>query len=132
MLNNLKGMWWKTIKTRFNYRLKNPLCGLKQAPLAYNSRIDGYLLQSGFMKSPSEPSLHIKTEGRGSLILCLYIDDLVYTSRNQRMIEDFKRAMMAEFEMKDLGLMKYFHGMLVKESLGPIFFLSITISGRSP
>jgi len=93
------------------YMLKNALYGLKQAPCAWNSRIDGYLLETGFMKSPSEPSLYIKTQGQDLLILSLYVDDLIYTSTNQRMIEDFKKAMMDEFEMTDLGLMKYFLGM---------------------
>jgi len=39
------------------YRLKNVIYGLKQAPRVKNSKIDGHLLQSGFLKSPSEPSL---------------------------------------------------------------------------
>lgn len=45
------------------YMLKKALYGLKQAPHAWNSRIDGYLLQIGFMKSPGEPFLYIKTQG---------------------------------------------------------------------
>ena len=90
------------------YMLKKALYVLKEAPRAWNSIIDGYLLQTEFMKSPSEPSLYIKTQGQDLLILCLYVDGLIYTSTNQRMIEDFKKAMMDEFEMTDLGLAKYF------------------------
>lgn len=45
------------------YMLKKALYGLKQAPHTWNSRINGCLLQIGFMKSPGEPFLYIKTQG---------------------------------------------------------------------
>ena len=34
---------------------------------------------------------------------------------------DFKKAMMKEFEMTDLGLMKYFLGFQVRQSIGEVF-----------
>ncbi|XP_021720937.1 uncharacterized protein LOC110688457 [Chenopodium quinoa] len=37
------------------------------------------------------------------------------------MIEDFKKEMMSEYKMTDLGAMKYFLGMQVKQSPGRIF-----------
>ncbi len=103
------------------YRLRKALYGLKQAPRAWNSKIDSYLLQNGFTKSPNEPSLYIKTQGSDFLILCLYVDDLIYTGTKPRMIEEFKKSMMSEYEMTDLGAMKYFLGMQVKQSPGKIF-----------
>uniref|UniRef100_A0A803M610 Reverse transcriptase Ty1/copia-type domain-containing protein n=1 Tax=Chenopodium quinoa TaxID=63459 RepID=A0A803M610_CHEQI len=48
-------------------------------------------------------------------------DDLIYMGTNPRLIEEFKKAMMSEFEMTDLGEMKYFLGMQVKQSQGRIF-----------
>ena len=68
------------------------------------------------MKSPSEPSLYIKTQEQDLLILCLYVDDLICISTNQSIFEDFKKAIIVEFEMTDLGQMKYFLGMQVKQS----------------
>ena len=32
--------------------------------------------------------------------MCLYVDDLIYTSSSSNMKEDLKQAMMDEFEMK--------------------------------
>uniref|UniRef100_A0A803LHG8 Reverse transcriptase Ty1/copia-type domain-containing protein n=1 Tax=Chenopodium quinoa TaxID=63459 RepID=A0A803LHG8_CHEQI len=49
------------------------------------------------------------------------VDDLIYMGTNSKMIEDFKKAMMSEYEMTDLGAMKYFLGMQVKQSTGRIF-----------
>uniref|UniRef100_A0A803L0D4 Reverse transcriptase Ty1/copia-type domain-containing protein n=1 Tax=Chenopodium quinoa TaxID=63459 RepID=A0A803L0D4_CHEQI len=48
-------------------------------------------------------------------------NDLIYTGTSPRMIEEFKKSMMSEYEMTDLGEMKYFLGMQVKQSPGRIF-----------
>jgi len=84
------------------------------------------------MKSPSEPSLYINTQGQDLLILCLYVDDLIYNGTNQRMIEDLKKAMLAEFEATDLGLMKYFLGMKVKQKRRSNLCLLRKICRRTP
>lgn len=44
------------------------------------------------------------------LIICLYVDDLLFTGNDDDMFKDFKSSMMIEFEMSDLGLMHYFLG----------------------
>ena len=53
--------------------------------------------------------------------MCLYVDDLIYMDTSTKMVEDFKQKMMKEFEMSDLGLVKYFLGIQVKQSKGEIF-----------
>lgn len=52
-------------------------------------------------------------EGIDILIISLYVDDLLYMGSSSKMNDKFKAAMMNEFEMKDLGIMKYFLGMEV-------------------
>ena len=48
----------------------------------------------------------MKTEKEGNiLIICLYVDDLIFTGNNEEMFELLKKRMMKEFEMTDLGLM---------------------------
>ena len=104
------------------YRLHKALYGLKQAPRAWNSKIDSYFQKNKFQRSQNEPSLYIKKEGtKDFLIVCLYVDDLIYTSTSQSMLDEFKMAMMKEYEMTDLGLMKYFLGIQVRQSKGEIF-----------
>ena len=104
------------------YRLVKALYGLKQAPRAWNAKIDGYFHKKGFLRSKSEPSLYVKKSGTHDfLIACLYVDDLIYVGTNADMVEDFKNSMKEEFEMTDLGLMKYFLGIQVKQSKGEIF-----------
>jgi hypothetical protein len=53
--------------------LKKALYDLKQAPRAWNARINGYLHQNGFTKCPFEHAVYMKKNHRGEfLIICLY------------------------------------------------------------
>ena len=88
------------------YRLKRAFYGLKQAPWAWYSRIDSYLMSNGFSKSNGEPTLYIKAENGNVLIVVLYVDDLIFTSNDKALIGEFKEAMKNEFEMINLGLLK--------------------------
>ena len=99
--------------------MKKDLYGLKQAPGAWYSRIDTYLIKSGFSRSSHEPTLYTKSHEGKILIVCLYVDDLLYTGN--MMLEDFKAAMQAEFDMTDLGVMKYFLGTEIHQSDNGIF-----------
>ena len=56
------------------------------------------------------------------IIVCLYVDDLIYFGSNHHLLADFKHSMMRNFEMTDLGILKYFLGMQVKQGRGEIFF----------
>lgn len=55
------------------------------------------------------------------LMVCLYVDDLIFTSNNTSMVETFKQCIMKEFEMIDLGLMSYFLGIEVIQGDNGIF-----------
>lgn len=98
-------------------KLRKALYGLKQAPRAWNARIDAYFTQVGFTKCPHEHALYTKMDANGGiLIICVYVDDLIFTGNNAEMIQEFKASMEKEFEMTDLGLMAYFLGLEIKQS----------------
>ncbi|KAL0289456.1 UNVERIFIED_CONTAM: Retrovirus-related Pol polyprotein from transposon RE1 [Sesamum angustifolium] len=101
-------------------RLKKALYGLKQEPRAC-SRIDKYFMDRGFRRSLSEPTLYIKSQDNDTLIVSLYVDDLIYTGNNEKMIQDFKQDMMKTFEMSDLGLMHFFLGIEINQEKKGIF-----------
>ncbi|XP_039008446.1 uncharacterized protein LOC120136494 [Hibiscus syriacus] len=61
------------------YRLKKALYGLKQAPRAWNMRMDEYFQRNEFMKSPSK-----KNEDGDIMIVCLYVDYMIFTANNPR------------------------------------------------
>ena len=93
-------------------RLNKALYGLKQAPRAWNGQIDGYLQKMGFVKSDVHPNLYYLVVESEPLILVLYVDDLFLTG-SSRLIEDCKKNLATEFDMKDLGRMHYFLGLEV-------------------
>eukprot|EP00253_Pinus_taeda_P006398 PITA_06398 len=102
------------------YRSKKSLYGLKKAPRAWYSRIDSYLIKNVFCRSNIEPTLCTKVNEHGHiLIVCLYIDDMIFTGDFE--IDEFKVATMKEFEMIDIGLMKYFLGIEIDKSKKGIF-----------
>ncbi len=102
------------------YKLKKALYGLKQAPRGWYSRIDSYLLENGFNRCRNEPTLYTKMNEQGEiLIVCLYVDDLIFTG--DLSIDIFKVAMKKEFEMTNLGLMRYFLGIEVNQNDKGIF-----------
>jgi len=95
---------------------------LKQALRGWYSRIDAYIGKEGFLKCPYEHTVYTKSRVVGKmLIVCLYIDNLIYVGNDEVMLADFKRSMMNEFDMIDLGLMHYFLGIEVVQSSASIF-----------
>jgi transposase InsO family protein len=104
------------------YKLTKALYGLKQAPRAWYSKIDSYFINSGFERSKSEPNLYVKKGEKGELlIVCLYVDDMIYMSTSERLLDEFRINMKGEFEMTDLGLLHYFLGLEVEQECGSFF-----------
>lgn len=54
------------------------------------------------------------------LIVCVYVNDLIYTNTEPLMVLELKQVMM-EYEMSYFGLMKYFLSIQVHKSKGKIF-----------
>ncbi|KAK3043642.1 hypothetical protein RJ639_000058 [Escallonia herrerae] len=103
-------------------RLKKALYGLKQAPTAWNSRINKFFQERGFKKCPHEHALYVKVNGKSdTLIVCLYVNDLIFTGNYVKMFDDFKKEMAKELEMTDIGLMSYYLGIEVKQRDDGIF-----------
>ena len=101
-------------------KLKKALYGLKQAPREWYGRIDGFLMSLGFTKSKADSNLYYKVEGDGLMILQLYVDNLFLTGEDKP-INESKKNLIAEFEMKDLGMMHYFLGLEVWQYPEEIF-----------
>ena len=83
-----------------------------------------YLLKDEFYKCPHKHTLYVKLNDNGDiLILCLYVDDLIFTGNSEKMFIEFKEAMKQNFEMTYLGLMSYFLGIEVHQDKEGIFVL---------
>ena len=94
-------------------RLKKALYGLKQTPRAWTDRMSKFLQSIGFQISKVDHSLYVKKIGCGLVIIVIYVDDLILTGSNSDKIVHVKKVIGAEFDVKDLGELKYFLGIEV-------------------
>ncbi|CAJ2677657.1 unnamed protein product [Trifolium pratense] len=93
-------------------RLNKALYGLRQAPRAWNIRIDEFLNKIGYSKCTVEHGIYVKGSTQSKLcIVCLYVDDLLITGSDKREIERLTSQLSSEFEMTNLGGLKYFLGL---------------------
>jgi len=101
-------------------KLSKALYGLRQAPRAWNVRLDKSLKKLGFVKCASEAAVYKRGGGKGAVILGVYVDDLIVTGENPDAIAEFKRQMTSEFEMSDLGLLSFYLGIEVEQQVDHI------------
>ena len=53
--------------------------------------------------------------------MCLYVDELIHTGNDDTLLSSIKHSMMKEFDMMDLGRMRYFLGLEVLQRADGIF-----------
>jgi hypothetical protein len=111
-------------------RLKKALYGLRQAPRAWNAKLDNTLLSLGFTRSPSEHAVYTRGKDDSRLLLGVYVDDLIVTGGGEQEIARFKREMMTRFKMSDLGLLAYYLGMEVSQGGGKITLCQSAYAGK--
>ncbi|WVZ58331.1 hypothetical protein U9M48_008612 [Paspalum notatum var. saurae] len=96
-------------------QLRKALYGLRQAPRAWNIKLDSTLATLGFKKCASEHALYTRRSKEGTLIVGVYVDDLIVTGSMQQETDRFKAEMAAKFKMSGLGLLSYYLGIEVKQ-----------------
>ena len=114
---------FEDIKTKGKVcRLKKSLYGLKQSPRAWFERFTQAMLKYGFKQSQGDHTLFIKHSTQGKVTaLVVYVDDIVLTGDDMGDIHELKTYMAKEFEIKDLGNLKFFLGIEVARSNQGIF-----------
>jgi hypothetical protein len=55
----------------------------------------------------------VKKTDHGIVVIVIYVDDLIITRDNDADIFNLKKLLKQEFEMKDLGELRYFLGIEV-------------------
>jgi hypothetical protein len=97
-------------------KLDKALYGLKQAPRAWYSRLSTKLQSLGFKPSKADVSLFYFRNGRVTMFLLIYVDDIIVASSSQEATAalQWKLQLQSEFALKDLGDLHYFLGIEVK------------------
>lgn len=71
-------------------KLLKSLHGLKQASKQWNLKLTEELLEAGFTQSAYDHSLFAKRNGTEIAIVLIYVDDLLITGNNSKLIEKVK------------------------------------------
>ncbi|KAL5739715.1 hypothetical protein ACOSP7_028607 [Xanthoceras sorbifolium] len=101
--------------------LKKALYGLKQSPRAWFRRLSTSMRKFGYQQSNSDNTLFFKHKGGKITILIVYVDDMIVIGNDDLEMTNLQRHLATEFEMKDLGVLRYFLGIEVARSKHGIF-----------
>ena len=88
--------------------LKKSLYGLKQAPRAWYAKMDSFLHDTGFSRCHSDPNVYTKKLENHLIILFLYVDDLILTGSDPKILTHVKSSFKQNFEMSKLGYSELF------------------------
>jgi hypothetical protein len=96
----------------FVFHVKKSIYGLKQAPQACYDKIDSFLLDTRFSRCHFDPNV---------IILVLYVDDIILTGSEPKLLDHVKSSLKNKFEMTKLGYLHYFLGLQVLQTKDKIY-----------
>ncbi|KAD3336127.1 hypothetical protein E3N88_31646 [Mikania micrantha] len=97
------------------YKLHKALYGLRQAPRAWNIKLDRSLKEFGFNRCVHEQAVYKMHNSGSILVYGVYVDDLIVTGSSEKDIVVFKEKMKTIFEMSDMGRLSYYLGLEVDQ-----------------
>ena len=83
--------------------LKKSLYGLKQVPRACYVKMDSFLLDTSFSRCHFGPNVYTKSIGDHIIILVLYVDHLILTGSDDKLLTQVKSSLKKKFELTYLG-----------------------------
>ena len=101
--------------------LMKSLYGIKQAPRSWYAKMDSFLLDTIFSRFHSDRNVYTKEVGNHLIILFLYVDDLILTGSDPKLLTHVKSSLKENFEMSELGHLHYFLGLQVLQTKEGIF-----------
>ena len=100
---------------------RHTLYGLKQAPQAWFVKFNSTIFRLGYITSPYDSALFLHRIDKGTILLLLYVNDMIITGDNLNGIQELKDFLSQQFEMKDLGHLSYFLGLEITHSTDGVY-----------
>jgi hypothetical protein len=95
--------------------LRKALYGLRQASRVWNAKLDSTLKGIGFGQSPHKAAIYWQGNGGNTMLVGVYVDDLVIIGTKGAEVPMFKEEMKVTFQMSDLGLLSFYLGIEVHQ-----------------
>ena len=103
-------------------RLKKSLYRLKQSPRAWFECFGKVIKRYGYIQSQADHTMFYKhSNDEKIVVLIVYVDDIMLIGDDCDELAKLKKKLAEEFEIKDLGALKYFFGMEFARSREGIF-----------
>lgn len=117
-IKNTAKCWLKNLDkdTRKVCLLKKSLYGLKQSGRQWYFKLDKELETLGFQRTNADPCIYIQKINLDTVIIAVYVDDILLISNNEDHIKSMKYELNKKFEMKDLGRINNCLGIEFKQS----------------
>ncbi|KAL3634075.1 hypothetical protein CASFOL_021129 [Castilleja foliolosa] len=97
-------------------KLNKALYGLKQASRAWYMKVKSTLSSLGFKNSKADCSLFFFNQNGIQIFILIYVDDILVTGNNDRLIHKLVEKLQGHFSIKDLGQIHHFLGIEVTKS----------------
>jgi Reverse transcriptase (RNA-dependent DNA polymerase) len=102
-------------------KLNKSIYGLKQSPRTWYGKLSSYLTYYNFQISSADHSLFLKRGENYITIILVYVDNIIIIGDNLEEIKRVKVQLKENFDIKDLGLLKYFLGIEIVRSPKGLF-----------
>ena len=66
-----------------------------------------------FTQTTSDPCIPFQRTGSSVMFIGVYVDDIIPATKNEKQLKQVKEQL---FDIKDLGVLKYFLGMKVEQN----------------
>ena len=94
-------------KKRMVCKLKKALYRLKQSPRAWFGRFTKVMITLGYKQSQGGHILFVRhSKSGGVTALLVYVDDIIVTRNDTEEMNNFRRHLLKEFDIKELGRLK--------------------------
>ena len=94
-------------------RLRKYLYDLKQSPHVWFGKFSQAIKAFGMQKSKSDHFTFYKNSSSSIILPVVYVDNIVITGSDSKVILSLKSFLHSQFYTKDLGMLKYFLGVEV-------------------
>ncbi|XP_023733618.1 uncharacterized mitochondrial protein AtMg00810-like [Lactuca sativa] len=103
------------------YKLEKAVYSLKQAPRAWYETISEFLVTSGYKRGVIDPTFFRRANGNHLMLIQIYVDDIIFGSIDQGMVNDFAKLMTSKFQMIMNREINFFLGIQFKQVPQGIF-----------
>jgi hypothetical protein len=101
---------YRNESTTLVWKLKKSLYGLKQSGKNWNEHIHSFFSENRFTRFGADPCVYVRKDSSGSVILILWVDDIVLSGTTLEYIDKIKTLLKNKYRMKDLGPISGFLG----------------------